>query len=64
MIIKCTNCFAKYNVPEANITSSTKLKCSKCNNIFTVSKQQVDEESGSKKDTAKALIYYNRLTGK
>jgi predicted Zn finger-like uncharacterized protein len=55
MIIKCTNCFAKYNVPEANITSSTKLKCSKCNNIFTVSKQQVDEESGSKKDTAKII---------
>jgi len=55
MIIKCTNCSAKYNVPDINISSTTKLKCSKCNHIFTVNFESQDEESASKKDTAKII---------
>ena len=55
MIIKCSNCSAKYNVPDVNISSSTKLKCSKCNHVFTVTTQYSDEESASKKDTAKII---------
>ncbi len=55
MIIKCTNCDAKYNVPDVNISESTKLKCSKCGHIFTVSPKIAEEESASKKDTAKIM---------
>ncbi len=55
MIIKCTNCSAKYNVPDINISNSTKLKCSKCNYIFTVSKEQNQDESASEKDTARII---------
>ena len=53
MIISCPNCKAKYNVPEEKIQGKAKLKCSRCYNIFALGK--VDEDSASKKDTAKIM---------
>ncbi|MCI0470341.1 MAG: zinc-ribbon domain-containing protein [Candidatus Aminicenantes bacterium] len=53
MIIACPNCKAKYNVPDDKIQGRKKLKCSTCNNIFAIQSEKSDEDSESKKDTAK-----------
>jgi len=53
MIIKCPNCEAKYNVPDDKIQGKTKLKCARCYTVFTLNK--VEEDSASKKDTAKIM---------
>ncbi len=53
MIIECPNCKSKYNVPEEKIQGKKKLKCSTCHNIFSL--KGVDEDSASKKDTAKII---------
>lgn len=53
MIIACPNCKAKYNVPDDKIQGRKKLKCSTCNNIFAIQSDKSDEDSESKKDTAK-----------
>ena len=53
MIIECPNCKAKYNVPDDKIKGKKKLKCSTCHNIFSI--QSPEEESASKKDTAKII---------
>jgi len=53
MIIECPNCKAKYNVPDDKIQGRKKLKCSTCQNIFSI--HGVDEDSSSKKDTAKII---------
>jgi len=53
MIIACPNCKAKYNVPDDRIQGKSKLKCSRCYNIFSLEKQE--EDSASKKDTAKIM---------
>ncbi len=51
MIIQCPNCQARYNVPDTKLQGKNKMKCSKCQNIFTIGKDE--EDSSSKKDTAK-----------
>ncbi|MCK5057562.1 MAG: zinc-ribbon domain-containing protein [Candidatus Aminicenantes bacterium] len=56
MIIECPNCNSKYNVPDDKIQGRKKLKCSSCNNIFSIQSdrsEKSDEDSESKKDTAK-----------
>ncbi len=51
MIIECPNCNARYSVPDDRMKGRTKLKCSKCLNIFNV--EEPADDSSSKKDTAK-----------
>lgn len=53
MIIECSNCKAKYNVPDDKISGKKRMKCSKCFNIFSIEKEE--DESASKKDTAKII---------
>lgn len=53
MIIECPNCKSKYDVPDDKIQGRKKLKCSTCNNIFSIQSDKSDEDSESKKDTAK-----------
>ncbi len=53
MIIECPNCNTKYTVPDEKIKDSTKLKCSKCHIMFSI--KEIEEDSSSKKDTAKIL---------
>ncbi len=54
MIVECPSCSAKYSVPDDKIKGSAKLKCSKCQNVFSVSEKK-KEESESNKDTAKII---------
>lgn len=54
MIIECPNCSARYNVPTGKIQGRKRMKCSKCNAIFSVTKPE-EEESASEKDTAKII---------
>jgi len=51
MIIQCPTCKTKYNVPDNKIQGRKKMKCSKCQNIFSIKSEE--DESASKKDTAK-----------
>ena len=54
MIIECPDCKSKYDVPDDKIKGRKKLKCSTCNNIFSIQPPETgDEDSESKKDTAK-----------
>jgi len=55
MIIECPKCSSKYNVPEEKIQGTIRLKCSKCFNVFSFNKETEEEESESKKDTAKII---------
>jgi predicted Zn finger-like uncharacterized protein len=52
MIIECINCRAKYDVPDSKIRNGLKLKCSRCNKIFSTD-DLIDNSSGDEKDTAK-----------
>jgi predicted Zn finger-like uncharacterized protein len=52
MIIECPNCKAQYNVPDGKLHGRKKVKCSRCQAVFSVT---VKEESASKKDTAKII---------
>ena len=54
MIVECPNCSSKYSVPDDKIKGSVKLKCSKCQNVFSIKKKPKDE-SESNKDTAKII---------
>ncbi len=54
MIVECPNCGSKYSVPDDKVQGSVKLKCSKCQNIFSVNEKKKDE-SESNKDTAKIV---------
>ncbi|MCP4148686.1 MAG: FHA domain-containing protein [bacterium] len=54
MVIECPNCNSKYNVPDSKLQGRKRMKCSRCNAVFSVSKP-VDEESASEKDTAKIV---------
>lgn len=53
MIIQCSNCKTKYNVPDDKIHGKTKLKCSRCYTVFSL--EEVKDDSASKKDTAKII---------
>jgi len=53
MIIECLKCNTKYTVPDEKIKGLTKLKCSKCHALFSIN--EIEEDSSSKKDTAKII---------
>ena len=55
MIIVCPNCQAKYNVPDQKIQGRKRMKCSKCESVFSLTRPEYDEDSSSDKDTAKIV---------
>ena len=55
MIIVCPNCNAKYNVPDTRIHGRKRMKCSKCDSIFSLTRPDHEESSSSDKDTAKIV---------
>mgnify|MGYP000268300810 FL=1 len=45
MIVKCSNCDTKYNLPEDKIApGGSKVKCSKCGHMFKVEPPKAEEE--------------------
>ena len=53
MLIVCPNCKSKYDVPDEKIEGRKKMKCSRCQSIFSI--EMEDEDSANKKDTAKII---------
>jgi len=53
MIIECPKCRSRYEVGDDRVKGKKKLKCSRCQTIFEIMESQ--EDSGSKKDTAKII---------
>ncbi len=53
MIVECIKCKSKYDVPDHKITGKIKMKCSKCQTIFSI--DEIREDSESDKDTAKIM---------
>lgn len=37
MIVSCPNCSTKYNLPDDKVTDSTRLRCTVCKEVFTLS---------------------------
>jgi predicted Zn finger-like uncharacterized protein len=53
MLIQCPNCKTKYEVPDKKLQGRKKMKCSKCFAVFSINEE--DDDSQSKKDTAKII---------
>lgn len=53
MLIQCPNCRTKYDVPDQKLEGRKKMKCSKCYAVFSINED--DDDSASKKDTAKIV---------
>ncbi|MBW2277046.1 MAG: zinc-ribbon domain-containing protein [Deltaproteobacteria bacterium] len=54
MIIKCPQCSTGYNIPEKLFTDKPrKMRCSRCQNVFTIARRQEEAPTGYEEFTGK-----------
>jgi len=54
MIIKCPQCSTGYNIPEKLVAEKPrKMRCSRCQNVFTIARRQEEAPSGYEEFTGK-----------